>query len=223
MIASLTSVPPRFAGLGPVLAALVAQGVRVVLTLPRRYARFPGWDGALPVVPDGVVVQRVDVDAGPALKYLGACAVAAPDAPVLACDDDWTYGAGWAEAFAGADDGAAVLCGSSFPVRRIDPAAGDGVVVQGFAGVLFRPRQIGAAFRDVPDAAFAADDVWFSGAFAAGGARVRQVELPPGALTPAGNEAAALQDAVVAGRNRAAAYRDTARLIRDRFGLWSGA
>lgn len=216
-------MPPRFDGLGAVLGSLVAQGAPVVLTLPRSYRRFPDWDGVAPAVPAGVVVRRADVDAGPGLKYLGACAVAAPDQPVIACDDDWLYGAGWVDALAAADDGESVVCASSFPVGRIDPAAGAGTVVQGFSGVLFRPRQIGAAFREIPAAAFAADDIWFSAAFAASGARVRQVDLPRGVLTPAGNAAAALQDAVIDGRNRAEVYRDTVRLIRARFDLWSGA
>ena len=49
-VISLTSIPPRFATLGPVLETLTAQGAdAVVLALPRTYRRFPGATEAPPL------------------------------------------------------------------------------------------------------------------------------------------------------------------------------
>lgn len=224
VIVSLTSTPPRLPGLPAVLEALTAQEAvaGVLLTLPERWPRFPGAVPELPAPAPDVRVQRVAADAGPALKYLGPLAAGLPaDAPVLACDDDWLYAPGWAAAFAAADDGRSVLCASSFPVRRIDPAAGESRIAQGFAGVLFRPGQIPPAFRTPPADAFAADDIWFSAAFAAAGAPIRTIALAGGRPGVPVNEAAPLQDACIGGLDRATTYRRAVRLIRTRFGLWS--
>ncbi len=99
-IISLTSIPPRFAGLGPVLERLVEQSWRVEevrLYLPRRYRRFPDFDGSLPPVPRGVRVIRVEDDLGPASKVLHAAEdLRGSGVPILFCDDDRIYPRGWA-------------------------------------------------------------------------------------------------------------------------------
>ena len=96
---TLSSIPPRFELIGPTLEALVAQkGVDgVELYLPRRYRRFPDWDGSLPKVPAGIGIQRVDVDYGPATKILAAAKrYRGENVKLLFCDDDRDYRPGWA-------------------------------------------------------------------------------------------------------------------------------
>ncbi len=62
-IISLTTIPSRFAGLGPTLGSLLAQGAdQVRLNIPEAYRRFPDWDGTLPSVPAGVSIVRCDKD-----------------------------------------------------------------------------------------------------------------------------------------------------------------
>jgi len=100
-IISLTSIPPRFAELGPTLASLVGQGAdEVWLTIPQSYGRFADWDGRVPPVPEGVTITRCDHDYGPATKILPTCQAlndSGQDAQVLFCDDDAVFAPGWAQ------------------------------------------------------------------------------------------------------------------------------
>ncbi|MEI4471228.1 glycosyltransferase family 2 protein [Frigidibacter sp. MR17.24] len=124
-IISLSSIPSRFADLPRVLAALLAQHrppAEVRLYLPRRYRRFPDYDGALPDVPKGVEVIRVPDDLGPATKALYAARDLRGQAvDLLYCDDDRIYTPGWAGlllADRAAHPGAA-LCLQGFHLRHI--------------------------------------------------------------------------------------------------------
>lgn len=96
---SLTTIPPRFATLGATLESLRAQRrapdlIRV--TIPRRYRRFPDWDGTPPALPAGVELRVVEEDLGPATKLLPLAAeLAGTGARILYCDDDWVYGPAW--------------------------------------------------------------------------------------------------------------------------------
>lgn len=48
-IVSLTSTPPRFPNLAPILKALCDQACHEVwLNIPRKYKRWPDWDGHIP-------------------------------------------------------------------------------------------------------------------------------------------------------------------------------
>jgi hypothetical protein len=101
-IVSLTAIPSRFPEMGPTLESLVAQDAgidRIELNIPLTYRRFADWDGALPKVPAGVEIVRVDEDLGPATKVLWTAARYAdqPETQILFCDDDRFYGPGWAE------------------------------------------------------------------------------------------------------------------------------
>ncbi|WP_412506615.1 hypothetical protein [Roseovarius sp. SYSU LYC5161] len=98
---ALTSIPPRFARLAPVLDGLLAQEprpARVFLCLPRRYRRFPG-PVTPPALPPGVTLLRCDDDPGPAGKALIAARHLAGQADrLIYCDDDWIMQPGWAAA-----------------------------------------------------------------------------------------------------------------------------
>ena len=97
---TLSSIPPRFELIGPTLESLVAQkGVDgVELYLPRRYQRFPNWDGTLPKVPSGIHIQCIDMDYGPATKVLAAAQrYRGENVQLLFCDDDRNYSSDWAK------------------------------------------------------------------------------------------------------------------------------
>lgn len=77
------------------LDSLLSQTVkpeRVILYLCHKYPRFPEWNGAEPVVPEGVEIRYVDKDLGPATKILPALKdFAGEDLDILFCDDDQVY------------------------------------------------------------------------------------------------------------------------------------
>ena len=93
-VITLTTIPSRFALLGPTLDSLVRQDLPapVELWIPRQYRRFPRWDGLLPAVPPGVSLRRCDTDWGPATKIIPAVLErAGQDTDLLFCDDDSLY------------------------------------------------------------------------------------------------------------------------------------
>jgi len=68
--------------------------------VPRRYRRFPDWDGCLPQVPQGITVVRTDQDDGPATKILPAVhEFRGQDCELLLCDDDRRYDPLWTSRF----------------------------------------------------------------------------------------------------------------------------
>ncbi|MBL9050227.1 MAG: glycosyltransferase family 2 protein [Tabrizicola sp.] len=101
-IISLSTIPPRFAKIAPALKSLLAQTSRpeaIELYIPRTYRRFPQWGGALPEVPEGVRIVRVDEDLGPATKILpAALAYRGQDVELLYVDDDIVFEKDWAQA-----------------------------------------------------------------------------------------------------------------------------
>lgn len=117
-VITLSTIPPRFGALGPALHALLAQKVRpeaVTLYIPRRYRRFPDWDGTLPEVPKGVTIRRPDEDLGPATKVLFAAEEMKGEAiRILFCDDDRIYAPDWSSRLIAAADrrpGHAIVAG----------------------------------------------------------------------------------------------------------------
>jgi len=100
-VISVSTIPPRFAALGPTLESLLAQTApidRIILNVARRYRRFPDHDGSLPKVPDGIEVVLVDEDLGPATKVLPTVAAyRGQDVNILFCDDDMIYLPNWAK------------------------------------------------------------------------------------------------------------------------------
>ena len=123
-IITLSSIPPRFASLGPALQSLVNQSSRpqaVELYIPRTYRRFPQWSGSLPEVPPGVRIVRVEEDLGPATKILPATkAHRGQDVELLYVDDDRIFSRHWARTALKLrlKHPGTALCAQAFPVSR---------------------------------------------------------------------------------------------------------
>ncbi|MCX7302643.1 MAG: glycosyltransferase family A protein [Rhodobacterales bacterium] len=122
---SLTAIPPRFDELSPCLEALCSQSVKpeaVLLYIPKKYRRFPDWDGTLPKVPKGVEIRRPEEDLGPATKVLFAADdFRGKDTRILFCDDDRIYLPDWSRRFLDASDrkpGSAIVS-AGFELSRI--------------------------------------------------------------------------------------------------------
>ncbi|MBR9843752.1 MAG: glycosyltransferase family 2 protein [Rhodobacteraceae bacterium] len=72
----------------------------MLLYIPKSYRRFPEWDGALPDVPEGIEIRRVEEDLGPATKLLPALReFEGQEIDLLFCDDDMIAPKGWAKRF----------------------------------------------------------------------------------------------------------------------------
>jgi hypothetical protein len=94
-IVSLSTIPSRFPFLAPVLDGLLAQTAsidEIRLYIPKRYRRFPDFDGTLPAVPKGVRICQTSDDLGPASKVLFAVDdLRGSDCRIIYCDDDIIY------------------------------------------------------------------------------------------------------------------------------------
>lgn len=103
-IVTLTSIPPRYQYLPRVIDSLLNQTLRpdrLELYLPNNYRRedFDQFAAeALPPLPDGCEVIRVEQDFGPATKVLPAAArYRGQDVRLVYCDDDKQYDPRWLE------------------------------------------------------------------------------------------------------------------------------
>ena len=98
-ILSLTTIPPRFGFISRTLTSILNQSLpfdQIRLYIPRKYRRFPDWNGILPNVPKGVEIYRSDLDYGPATKILPAARdLRGKNVDILFCDDDQFYGRDW--------------------------------------------------------------------------------------------------------------------------------
>ena len=221
LVISLTSIPPRLPHLGPTLESLLAQGADAVwLCLPRVYRRFGAFE--VPKFPESVEVKWSDTDHGPATKVIPAVrALRGQGARLIYCDDDWVYEQGWVRALALVD--APVVATSGFDVarlkRRAQPGRGDVDIAQGFGGVALWPDDLDHAALEVPEVAFAVDDIWLSGHFARLGLPVSLCPEARELCTPR-DLGAGLQDAQVFGRDRAEANRGCVEELTRRFGIW---
>ncbi|MCK0150405.1 hypothetical protein MWU54_10250 [Marivita sp. S6314] len=172
-------------------------------------------------MPDGAIVRHCP-DYGPATKLLGC--LDDPDASdILYCDDDWHYDHIWAEtlcAARGKRNG--VFAATSFPISRLKrhAASGRDQVAQGFGGVLVRKDMFGPDVFDLPDAAYAADDIWLSGYLAARNIPIWQASKARELCTPAITAGDQLQDSCISGLNRKAANSACADAVSRRFGIW---
>jgi len=99
-IISLSTIPPRFPFLKESLQTLVDQKAadEIRLYIPKKYRRFPDYNGELPDVPEGVTICQTEEDLGPATKILPACKeFRDKDVQILFCDDDGVFPKGWAK------------------------------------------------------------------------------------------------------------------------------
>ena len=225
---SLTSIPPRYSRLKPVLESLLAQRpapARIILALPERPARFAA--ALPPPVPRGVEVWRVPEDEGPATKVLPAArALAGRVDRLIYCDDDWILPQGWAACLLAASNDTVAAAGAGFDLARLkrqshrhpDPGFTD--IAQGYAGVCIRPDWLAAADCAPSRAAWAVDDVWLSAQLARQGIAIRLQRAARCGMQLATDDAHALQHAVIDGQTRHAANLACVADVTARYGLW---
>jgi hypothetical protein len=96
VIVSLTSTPPRFPHLVTILSQLCDQVCHEVwLNVPRKYSRWPDWDGQVPEelysVSPKVRINRECADFGPATKFIGPALKLLPEDLIVYLDDDTCY------------------------------------------------------------------------------------------------------------------------------------
>ena len=207
-VISLTSIPPRFGGLGPVLESLLDQGAEaVVLALPRRFRRFEG-QFKPPPLPHGVELLAAEDDLGPATKFVTPQRALA-DTPIAICDDDCLYAPGWLRALSALSDGQNAVAGSVFDLARLKRKGGS--VVQGFAGVLL---PAGLDLPPPPEACLWADDLWLSAQLQYAGVTISPCPAARALVTPL-SAPAPLQD-----DRRAETYARAAQEISTRLGIW---
>jgi hypothetical protein len=92
-IISLTSIPSRFDKLNFILNDLVKQNCdEIWLNIPKKYNRFPDWDGIIPTfnIPK-VFVNVVDKDYGAGTKFIGSAIKLDPNDLIIYVDDDTKY------------------------------------------------------------------------------------------------------------------------------------
>lgn len=218
LVVSLTSIPPRFGQLPRVVANLLDQADRVIVTLPLEYRRFPGTHD-IPDLP-GADVLRPAVDHGPAAKVIHAAqALRGKDVNLLYCDDDWAYSPGWAQKFLDrrAAHSGAVLAGSIYGAERLRMSGPP--VAQGFAGVMIHPDWLDEAALNPPPEAWGVDDIWLSGAYGRMGRCVVEVEDARQLASPL-EDPECLQDARVEGQTRAGLNRACLDVLNRRYGTW---
>jgi hypothetical protein len=225
---SLTSIPPRYATLGPVLASLLAQRpapARVILALPDTPARFA--PAPPPALPEGVTLLRVPGDDGPATKVLPAArALAGQTCRLIYCDDDWILPQGWAaRLLAAAGDGYAAAA-AGFALDRLkrqshrpaDPRFTD--IAEGHAGVCIRPDWLAGTDCTPPAAAWPVDDIWLSAQLARQGIGIRLARDARAGMRLATDDAHALQHARIGGRTRHEANLACLAEVTARYGIW---
>ena len=224
---SLTSIPPRFDRLGPVLDSLLRQDpapARVLLCLPRRYRRFPAM-GNLPEPPDGVEIIWTKEDHGPATKALVAARVLLGSVDrLIYCDDDWLMPQSWASALLTAQTPGEAVAATGYSVLRLGrvsdtrPPYTD--IAQGFSGVLVDPGWLADPALNPPEPAWSVDDIWLSGQLARQGIPIRLASEARQGLRLAFEDTHALQDATIAGRTRREANLACVEYLTKEFGLW---
>lgn len=225
---SLTSIPPRYHRLGPVLRSLLVQRPapeRLILCLPRYSARFG--PAPAPDVSDGVEIMRVARDEGPATKVLPAArALAGHVDRLIYCDDDWILPPGWAATLLAGGGPDEAVAGAGFDVDRLgrrsprapDPARRD--VAQGHAGVSIRPEWLADAACTPPPVAWPVDDIWLSAQLARQDIPIRLARGAKDGMSLSFEDAHALQDACLAGMRRHAANLACVAEVTARYGLW---
>ncbi|MGI3211394.1 hypothetical protein ACROSR_09790 [Roseovarius tibetensis] len=225
---SLTSIPPRYDRLGPVLHSLLAQRPapwRVILCLPQHPARFD--PAPLPALPEGVEILRPARDDGPATKALPAArALAGRIDRLIYCDDDWIMPPDWAAGLLRGGAPHEAVAGAGFDVDRLkrrshrppDTTLCD--IAQGYAGVLVRPGWLTGPDCTPTVEGWPVDDLWLSAQMARQGISIRLSHTARHGMRLAFADEHALQDAEIDGRRRHAANMACVAQITARYGLW---
>lgn len=95
VVVSLTAIPPRFPYLDEVLQAFLRQTLKpeaILLNIPQQYRRESFNPVEAPAVPQGVTLNRVEQDFGPATKVLPTVQkYRDQDVLIFFCDDDRIY------------------------------------------------------------------------------------------------------------------------------------
>ncbi|MCY4006819.1 MAG: hypothetical protein OXE84_08375 [Rhodobacteraceae bacterium] len=85
--------------MGKTVASLLKQNLKpdsIELYIPRNYRRFPDHVFGLPDIPDGVTVEVINDDLGPATKLLPCVKkYRGSDVRIVYCDDDRIYWKSW--------------------------------------------------------------------------------------------------------------------------------
>jgi hypothetical protein len=70
VVLSLTTIPPRFEQAFKIVTENLMQGCHEIwINIPKKYNRFPDWDGQVPEFSDPkVIINRDCEDLGPATK-----------------------------------------------------------------------------------------------------------------------------------------------------------
>ena len=228
LIVSMTSIPPRFSNLSALFANLASQSLRpdvIRMNLPRKWRRFD--HAELPTVPPDIELHLIDEDAGPALKLLPTLRdVIDKDVRILVCDDDWIFGDDWIKHLMDVSrkHPAAAVTGSGYRIDRfkltstsINPGQVD--IAQGFSGILLKPSMFDDEVFNMPESAWAVDDIWISAMLARS---KTPIFVAPHACSErlAMNDASALQSVRIDGMDRAAANLTVVNTARETFGIW---
>lgn len=227
---SLTSIPPRFSRLCPVLQSLLAQDpapAHIYLCLPQRYHRFPG-PFTLPELPLGITLLRPETDLGPATKALPAArALAGSGTKLIYCDDDWLMPPYWAARLLTAQHDHEAVTGSGYAVDRLArisrTGAGMADIAQGFSGVLVDPHWLTGSDLTPPAGAWPVDDIWLSGQLARQGIAIRLATGARDGMRLAYEDTHGLQDGNIGGCSRDAANRACVELLHSKYGIWPPA
>ena len=228
---SLTSIPPRYPRLGPVLASLLAQRpapARVILALPDHPARFA--PAPPPALPEGVTLLRTATDEGPATKVLPAArALTGHINRLIYCDDDWILPPDWAARLLEAAGDSHAAAGAGFDLHRLkrqshrapDPALAD--IAQGYAGVCIKPEWLAGLGCTPPPAAWPVDDIWLSAQLFRQGISIRLTRAARRGMALAYADSHALQHARIGGRTRHQANLACMAEVTARYGTWPPA
>ena len=93
VIVSLTSIPSRFEKLPAIVEALSQQMCHEIwVNIPKKYTRFPEWDGQVPDLGSDskVKLNRPSEDWGPGTKFIGPALASDADL-IVYVDDDTVY------------------------------------------------------------------------------------------------------------------------------------